>query len=281
MRRRTIVLTLAALASFWGASIALAQSPPAEESSGQETDELVLEYQGYLQDDQGQPISGIFHFNFKLFEDEDGDTPVWEEAQHVAVVQGTYTVPLGESEKITRVDLPESPWIAVDWVGQGEILRDQFHVSEAPAQAVAPGAAEEPKQSSAEVKLSKETRELLEAAKSGKKVTFADVAERAVAADSAESALSAERLGDMSAAELKRATQLALDRLGDHIADPNAHSATGGLGLGTEQAVQQRIGGAGGDPYQVNCPPGYVVTGIKGGAGKMIDSISIVCSQLR
>src|SRR5690606_42151043 len=100
-------------------------------------------------------------------------------------------------------------------------------------------------------------------------------------ADKADSALRAESISDMSAEEIKRTSELALNRLGEHLADPDAHAATGGLLLGDKHAVQKRVGGSGGNPYQVNCPPGHVVTGINGGAGKMLDSISIICTKLQ
>jgi hypothetical protein len=48
-----------------------------------------------------------------------------------------------------------------------------------------------------------------------------------------------------------------------------------------ERRVMESIGGQGGGPYDVRCPPGFVVTGIEGAAGRVIDSIRIVCSPMQ
>lgn len=264
------------------AGSAAAQAAPPElkpETSAPPTE--VVDYSGRLQDESGQAISGVFQLDFALYDDPQGATPVWSERQYVAVVDGDYTVGLGAKKPLRPSSLPEGAWIGVEWVGQGELLRDQFQFSR---RAPAGDARTQPRDAQPAPQarpLSQETRQLLEAAKQGRKITFADVAERAVSADSADFALRADHIGDMSAEDVKRSAQLALDRLGAHIADPRAHDVTGGLGLGTDHAVQRRIGGSGGDPYQVNCPPGHVVTGIRGGAGKMVDSISIICTPLQ
>ena len=42
----------------------------------------------------------------------------------------------------------------------------------------------------------------------------------------------------------------------------------------------ERVGGAGGNSYQRQCPPGFVVTGFRGGQGQFLDSIEIVCNAI-
>lgn len=258
--------------SAGAASPALAADPP-------ESSELVIDYQGRLQDGQGQAISGVFDLRFKLYDGEHAAHSTWSTRQFVAVVDGKYSVPLGLKQPLQASAVPEDPWISVEWVGQGELLRDQFKI--AGKSGADPSESGHAAPANAQWEVSPQTRQLLEAAKQGKSVSFADIAERAVSADKADSALRAETIGGMSAEQIKRASELALNRLGEHLADPDAHAATGGLRLGDKHAVQKRVGGTGGDPYQINCPPGHVVTGIKGGAGRMVDSISIICTKLQ
>ena len=40
------------------------------------------------------------------------------------------------------------------------------------------------------------------------------------------------------------------------------------------------VGGAGGTPFEMICPPGMVAVGIRGGAGIYIDNFQVVCAPL-
>jgi hypothetical protein len=291
MNRKTLIsISALALCCLGGVPSALAQNAPENQREPEKApvqeeptsaSELVVDYNGRLQDGRGRPISGVFNLAFKLYDGRHAAEAAWQERHFVAVVDGDYIVALGSKAPLTQSTLPDDAWIGVELVGEGELLRDRFRMGEASAGSAGSGATSGAGNSELQWAMSDKTRALLEAAKTGERITFADVAERAVTADKANFAKSAATLGEMSAEELEKATQIALDRLGAHIADPDAHAATGGLLLGNDHAVQRRVGGSGGDPYQVNCPPGYVVTGIKGGAGRMLDSISIICTQLR
>jgi len=272
MRTVYLALLITGLLSAGAASPALAADPP-------QSSEIVVDYQGRLQDGQGRAISGVFDLRFKLYDGEHAAHSTWSARKFVAVVDGEYSVPLGLNQPLPKSALPEDAWIGVEWVGQGELLRDQFQI--AGKSGVDPSASSNAAPTNTQWEVSAQTRQLLEAAKEGKSVSFADIAERAVSADKADSALRAESIGGLSAEQIKKTSELALNRLGEHLADPDAHAATGGLRLSDKHAVQRRVGGAGGDPYQINCPPGHVVTGIKGGAGKMLDSISIICTKLQ
>lgn len=238
--------------------------------------DLVVDYSGKLQDERAHPISGVFHLEFKLYKGENAKQSTWRERHFVAVVDGSYTVPLGTHETLEQKAIPDDAWIGVELTGEGELLRDRFEVA-ADGEDTADGSASNAKQ----VELSEATRELLEQAKDGDRIAYADIAERAVTADRADVAARAESLGDFSVDELEQKASLALERLGDHISDPDAHEATGGIRLGDDRKIQKRVGGKGGGRYEVNCPPGYVVTGITGGAGRLIDSIRIICTKLR
>src|SRR5690606_6437651 len=127
----------------------------------------------------------------------------WSARQFVAVVDGEYTVPLGLNKPLQKSALPDNAWIGVEWVGQGELLRDQFKIA-------GKSGADTKTQANTQWEVSAKTRQLLEAAKDGTSVSFADIAERAVSADKADSALRAESIGDMSAEEIKRTSELAL-----------------------------------------------------------------------
>jgi hypothetical protein len=41
------------------------------------------------------------------------------------------------------------------------------------------------------------------------------------------------------------------------------------------------VGGKGGQRYERKCPDGFVMTGIRGGAGALMDSVEIICTQLK
>jgi hypothetical protein len=237
---------------------------------------MVVDYTGKLQDEKAKPVSGVFHLDFKLYDGEQTANPTWSERKYVAVVDGSYTVPLGSGSTLQRSAIPENAWIGVDLVGEGQLIRDRFQIDRPQADTSSSG-----QPGASAMKVSDETRKLLEDARSNKQIAFADVAERAVSADHAEVAERANKIGELTASDLEKKSQVALDRLGEHIVDPDAHDATGGLRLDDKRAVQKRVGGSGGGSYQVNCPPGQVVTGIKGGAGRLVDSIRLICQKLR
>lgn len=276
MRRLSYILIASALLVVASASVSTAQSNTKEPTLTTKTTErgteLVVDYTGTLQDENANPVSGLFHLQFNLYKDQHAKRSSWNERHFVAVVDGQYTVPLGSQKSLYRGRVPDSAWIGVELVGEGELLRDRFQLA---------GANSDGPKGGENIAISDQTRKLLESARQGDKITFADVAERAVTADKADVALRAQQVGDLSAEELEKKAEVALERLGEHIADPDAHAATGGLRLSSEREEMKRIGGRGGESYQVNCPPGYVVTGIKGAAGRLIDSIQLICQKLR
>ena len=57
-------------------------------------------------------------------------------------------------------------------------------------------------------------------------------------------------------------------------------NVTGKVKIGAAKRYSEQVGGTGGNPYTLQCPPGHVVTGIKGGAAAYLDSISLICSPL-
>lgn len=249
-------------------------APQPTSSTKSNVDEpIVVDYTGRIQDQAGNPISGVFELRFKLFKAEDSANPAWDETRYVAVVDGDYEIGLGEHRKLRKRQIPESPWIGVELVGEGEIVRDAFEVDLS--------SAEETSDDASGGAISAKTRDLLEKAAKDNSIAFADVAQRAVTADTATRAERADALGDLSAQEIKDLSNVALERLGEHIADPTAHDAAGGIRIGSERQITESAGGSGGGSYEIKCPKGHVVTGIRGGAGRLIDSISLICQPLR
>jgi hypothetical protein len=272
MTRPLLSLLVATLLLLSSASNVWADEVP---SRADADDGIIVDYTGRLQDERSQPISGIFHLEFKVYDDQQAASAKWQERHYVAVVDGDYTVPLGSQETLERDALPSSAWLGVELVGEGELVRDRLQTGQTPS------ANKQPTNNDGGSHISDETKKLLEGARDNEKIAFADIAERAMVADQAEVAKRAESIGEFSVEELEEKANLALERLGEHVTDPDAHSATGGLKLGDDRKGMKRVGGAGGTPYEANCPPGYVVTGIKGGAGRLLDSIRLVCQKLR
>jgi hypothetical protein len=237
---------------------------------------IIVDYRGQLQDADGNPISGVFHLAFKLYGDSNAAEASWTTNQYVAIDEGTYKVPLGQRSKLSRSTIEGPVWIGVELVGEGEILRDRFRIQQSQV------AARQPAGGGADGELvdTSKTRDMITKARNTDQMAFADVSERSVTADKAEVAEKALKVGSMSAKEIERLSNLAMERLGEHIADPDAHQASGGK-IGDERRVMDSVGGPGGRSYERKCPPGYVVTGIRGGAGRVLDSISIICQPLR
>jgi hypothetical protein len=252
-----------------------APSKPAQAAPTPSTvdEPIVVDYTGRIQDESGNPVSGVFQLRFKLLKTEDSANPTWAETRYVAVVDGDYRVGLGERRKLRKRQIPSSAWIGVELVGEGEIVRDRFDVDSASPD-------KKPQQASSGG-ISQETKDLLEKAAKDNSIAFADVAQRAVTADTATTADKANAIGDMSAQEIKDLSNVALERLGEHIADPSAHEAAGGIRIGNERQITDSAGGSGGRDYELKCPKGYVVTGIRGGAGRLVDSLSLICQPLR
>jgi hypothetical protein len=276
MFRRSLFVAVLIVTCSAAAGTALADDDKAGDSGDtSEPEPVMIDYQGKLQNADGKPISGVFNLEFNIYESENSAEPDWSERQYVAVADGSYKVPLGRKTDLRRQELDATPWIGIELVGEGEILRDRLTLRKSGVADT--GSNPDAMPSGPD---SSKTRDLLEKARNTDKMAFADVAERAVTADTAKQAETAEKLGSMNADEVERLSNLALERLGEHIADPNAHDASGG-GLQDKRRVMESVGGSGGVQYERECPPGYVVTGINGGAGRVVDSISLICQPLK
>ena len=62
-----------------------------------------MNYQGYLTDTGGVPITGDLSILFSIYNVENDGIPLWSETQTVTVANGTFSVNLGD---ITPINLP-------------------------------------------------------------------------------------------------------------------------------------------------------------------------------
>lgn len=220
-------------------------------------DDVVVIYRGVLQNEQGEPVSGVFPLNFQLYRGNMSADSIWSERHFVSVVDGRYQVRLGTRAPLARHLLEGDRWLGVELDGEHELLRDRLLVQR-------PGDGEG-----------------AEEVDEDSRVSYADVAERAAEAERARVAETAMSLDGLTADDLEEQSELAIQRLGEHVADPDAHQAAGGPTVGdTVTSAGEEVGGSGGSSYEMNCPDGYVVTGIRGGAGRVVDSITLLCSPL-
>lgn len=91
-----------------------------------------------------------------------------------------------------------------------------------------------------------------------------EYAETAGLAYEAEHAKVADRVGDWSQAELE-----------DHL-----KNVSGKVRISSSKRYTGSAGGEGGVTYELKCPKGHVVTGVRGGSGIYLDSIQLICSPL-
>lgn len=243
---RTAPLLAAVLLS--AAAAVLAPTPAAGQDAG-----LRTAYRGEIIDDGGVPISGVFPMTFKLYRDEEARSGFWEEIAFVAVYEGSYEVTLGDITPIPREHANASVFIGVEINGIGEFARH--------AVVVTPLAGPR-------------TRDEIIA---DLDITFADVADRALFAFEASSAEDCDRLGGKTLAELDRYDEV----LSEMAVLRDRLDSMSGARLGSRTTTLERIGGSGGNSYSRTCPPGQVVTGARGGAGALIDSIELICSPLQ
>lgn len=206
-----------------------------------------LMYTGEFIDQESEPISAVFPLRFKLYPSESSRKHVWEEAHYVSVVDGRYTVALGTQQVLPEEATRETLYLAVELNGT-EVMRQPIR-----ARLV-----------SDEVRIGRFQS-------SG----TADWAERAGDADT---------VGGISPDEFARVTQVsAIERQVQTLRAESAQKAKSGGGggyLGGTNWQSQYAGGSGGKDYSLECPQGYVMTGVQGRSGAVVDALRIVCQKL-
>lgn len=224
------------------ASAAWAQPAPAG---------MQVQYTGELIDGDRHPISGIFRLVFELFE-PGAEAAAWTETHHVSVGEGQFSLLLGQTTPVPAALDTRRLTMRVRLVSGEEIARHELTVRRHLPPTPSAGPAFE-------------------------RITFADLAARAIRADHVSFAENGQRLGDQTVGELLRN-----DEIEARIAELRERLRTdGGAQIGDEFVYSGPVGGRSGNPYQHTCPAGYAVTGLRGGAGQLIDGMVGICTQIR
>ena len=223
-------------------------TPPAAAAEGAGP---AVMYEGRLQDGKRKPVGGIYPLTFSLHSRARGGKATWSESHFVAVDHGTYTVELGTRRALPADAKLDEMYLGVSLTGGDEILRERLD-----PKAVRPGATTATAQAQAPP---------VAAGSDGRRVV--DYAETAGLAYEAEHAKVADRVGELGEEELREALR-------------QASEAGGKTSLGAARRYTASAGGEGGVQYELVCPKGHVVTGVRGGSGIYLDSIQLVCSPL-
>lgn len=214
-----------------------------------------LEYQGKLKNSKLRPIAGVFPLKFALYRGPKGGKPVWSETHFVAVDSGRYVVTLGKKKRLGRRLDPNKLFLGVAQVGGAESERERISLTPNDPTPVDMRARKrtQPKGTTAAPVRTQNGR------------TTVDYAEEAGLATFAHTAETAKSIGGLTEKDL-------MQRL----------DATGGakVKLGTRTRNSISVGGGGGSEYDLVCPKGSVVTGLRGTAGIYLDSIQLICTPL-
>ena len=210
----------------------------------------ILVYSGKLLDDQGGPMGGVFPLTFALYNKARGGKSMWSENHFVAVESGNYVVELGRKKSFSRRMKLSHLYVGVRITGGPELVRERF---------VAEGSEPE------EIIRQAGTTRKKSKAKAGGERGSVEYAEKAGYAFAAEKADNATRLDGLTLEQLKR-------KLG---------GGGGSVSLGDQPWTSQSKGGVGGTSYELLCPEGYVMTGIRCGAGMYVDRLGIICSKFK
>jgi|GEM_PF-942361 len=242
-----LVALMATLASLFVASSSANAADPSSR----------IVYGGRVEDAQGRPIGGIYPLTFSFFKAAKGGRSVWTEAHFVAVDNGVYAVELGRDKPFPKsLDLDKS-YLSVSITGGKEIVRDRFTSDPSLVPATSPT-----------VEVSK-PEPGVGAPPQTAKGTYADLAGFAY---EAEKSKNSDAIGGMSVTDLRNLIK---------TSTPDASKESGGKAkIGEAKRYTEQAGGSGGQPFTLQCPPGFVVTGIRGQAAGYVDQISVICSPL-
>ena len=212
-----------------------------------------VQYEGKLQDAQRKPGGGVYKLSFSLHRSAKRGKSLWTESHFVSVENGLYSLELGLKRPIPKKLKLGKLYLAVSLTGGPEIVRERVNLN-----TVTGVSKEEPT-------ASKPTRSQGNSVRSDAKGrTVVDYAENAGLAFEAEHAKVSDKVGNMSEADILASIR----------------DAGGKAGLGSGKRYTGSAGGDGGVQYELKCPKGHVVTGVRGGSGIYLDSIQLICSPL-
>ena len=228
----------------------------------------VQAYKGKLVDEGGKPISGIFPVTFKLYAGLKAKKPVWSEMMWVAVDRGIYTVHLGTAKPLpARSDLDRMV-LGVDVKGVGELVREPFVPADVRPPVLSAGAQRAP---GAAPSAAPSVAPQIGKSGSAGAAKYADTAGYAVEADHAKNS---DRLMNLTVDDIVR-------RAAEEGGGGAAAAQTGSkVRVGANKRYGSQIGGPGGAEFNEVCPKGYVMVGMRGASGNLIDSFQIICAPL-
>jgi hypothetical protein len=203
-------------------------------------------YEGKLQDADRKPIGGIFPLSFALHQNARKGRSLWKEEHFVAIDEGKYEVLLGSKTPIPSGLDVSKIYLSVSLSGGDEIVRERLSTDNVKTASKSSDAASRKGRASADNK------------------SIVEYAETSGLAYEAEHAKVADRLGDWGQAELE-----------DHL-----KNISGKVRISSSKRYTGSAGGEGGVTYELKCPKGHVVTGVRGGGGIYLDSIQLICSPL-
>jgi hypothetical protein len=93
---------------------------------------VTMQFQGYLTDAEGEPLSGVHTLFFTLYDAEQSGNPVWTETLSAALVEGAFTAILGSTNPLDANVFDGAPlWLGVT-VDDGEELSPRSAVASVP-----------------------------------------------------------------------------------------------------------------------------------------------------
>lgn len=226
-------------------------------ASAETTAGRTMHYRGSLMGADGKPLFGMVHLTFSLHRKAKAGRKIWSETRFLYVEDGAFVAELGTHNPIPKELKTSKLHVAMSVPMGPEFFREPFkevrvmtarEFSALKDNAQAPGKVIVPAHGGAP-----------EAGAGGN----TSYAEKAGLAYEAEHARNSDLLENMSLREIERAIRERVK-----------------VKIGSNEQYAEHCGGHGGTPYFAQCPKGYVVTGIRGGAGKFVDGIQLICSPL-
>ncbi len=267
--KKDIRFSIQLFAGLFFLVLAVMTSTRTGETQSKKTVEIA--YEGQLIGENNKPIAGVFPLEFALYRGENDKKAIWREKHWIAVVDGRYNLSLGETRPL-RTSLAragEEVFLSISLQDGGELTREPLRFP-----SVDDGKEKTPK--TTPPKTTKPTPPT-PAQKTPPPKPPSDAVDYAKRAGVAEDA---QKLGGKTLEQLEEELDEALAQLEAHKNDKRAH-ASAATTLSGSPTVLPRAGGKGGAAFVRQCPPGHVVTGIRGTAGQLIDSIQVVCTPLQ
>ena len=242
MKRVVVALVLSQLLTL---GLASSRVQGEESSGGGARYELV--YAGEFIDQDAAPVAGVFPLLFKIYPEEKGKKAMWSESHFVSVVDGNYIIILGRQESLPKRAADETVYLGVELNGT-ELVRQPIRA----------------KVVSDQVRVA------------GPSLLSANV-------EYAERAGDAATLGGFGPNDFAPASLV--DQFNQHARNKDLHGGGGGGGgggavLSGTPHKSDFAGGSGGKIFTLLCPAGFVMTGIEGRSGAVLDSIRVVCTKL-